>query len=241
MNPILVYCKRDLIRWYRAKWGFISAMMIPAAWLIFVGLALPIRFTDNYLDFVTPGILAMTTLNASLGGGSLIILDRTLGFFNKFLALPTPRESILFGKILVIMIRGFIQSTIILVMAFLLGAKLYNPLQLAGTFIILIIFGILLSAFATTLALYVEEHDSYAALYAMISMPLFFTSSAMMPYSAMPEWMLIPASINPLSFAIDGIRLMQTGVFPIYQILLLSVLALFIGALSVRIFRRVEI
>jgi len=82
MNPILVYC--------RAKWGFISAMMIPAAWLIFVGLALPIQFTDNYLDFVSPGILAMTTLNASLGGGGLIILDRTLGFFNKFLALPTP-------------------------------------------------------------------------------------------------------------------------------------------------------
>ena len=241
MNPILVYCKRDLIRWYRAKWGFISAMMIPAAWLIFVGLALPIRFTNDYLDFVTPGILAMTTLNASLGGGSLIILDRTLGFFNKFLALPTPRESILFGKILVIMIRGLIQSTIILGLAFLLGAKLYSPAQLAGTYMILVIFGTLLSAFSTTLALYVDEHDSYAALYAMISMPLFFTSSAMMPYSSMPEWMLIPAALNPLSFAIDGIRLMQSGIFPGIQIVLLSSLALLVGAISIRVFRRVEV
>lgn len=241
MNPILVYCKRDLIRWYRAKWGFISAMMIPAAWLIFVGLALPIRFTNDYLDFVTPGILAMTTLNASLGGGSLIILDRTLGFFNKFLALPTPRESILFGKILVIMIRGLIQSTIILGLAFLLGAKLYSPAQLAGTYMILVIFGTLLSAFSTTLALYVDEHDSYAALYAMISMPLFFTSSAMMPYSSMPEWMLIPAALNPLSFAIDGIRLMQNGVFPGIQIVLLSSLALLVGAISIRVFRKVEV
>ena len=241
MNAILVYCRRDLIRWYRAKWGFISAMMIPAAWLIFVGLALPIRFTDNYLDFVTPGVLAMTTLNASLGGGSLIILDRTLGFFNKFLALPTPRESILFGKILVIMIRGLIQTTIILTMAFLLGAKVYSPAQLAGTYLILIIFGTLLSTFATTLALFVDEHDSYAALYAMISMPVFFTSTSMMPYSAMPKWMLIPASINPLSFAIDGIRLMQTGVFPVFQIGILSVLTLCIGTISVWVFRRVEV
>lgn len=241
MNPILVYCRRDLTRWYRAKWGFISAMMIPAAWLIFVGLALPIRFTDNYLDFVTPGILAMTILNASLGGGSLIILDRTLGFFNKFLALPTPRESILFGKILVIMIRGVIQSTIILAMAFLLGAKLYSPAQLAGTYLVLLIFGTMLSAFATTLALYVEEHDSYAALYAMISMPVFFTSTAMMPYSAMPEWMLIPAALNPLSFAIDSIRLMQIGVFPFFQLFILSSLTLLIGATSVWVFRRVEV
>ncbi|MDD1724793.1 MAG: ABC transporter permease [Methanospirillum sp.] len=241
MNSILVYCRRDLIRWYRAKWGFIAAMTIPAAWLIFVGLALPIRFTDNYLDFVTPGILAMTTLNASLGGGSLIILDRTLGFFNKFLALPSPRESILFGKILVIMIRGLIQNTIILTLAFILGAKLFSPLQLAGTYLILVIFGTLLSAFATTLALYVDEHDSYTALYAMVSMPLFFTSSAMMPYSAMPTWLLVPAALNPLSFAIDSIRLMQTGVFPGMQILLLSGLALLVGVISVRVFRKVEV
>ncbi len=241
MNAILVYCKRDLIRWYRAKWGFLSAMMIPAAWLIFVGLALPIRFTDNYLDFVTPGVLAMTILNASLGGGSLIILDRTLGFFNKFLALPTPRESILFGKILVIMIRGIIQTTIILAMAFLLGATLYSPAQLVGTYLILVIFGTLLSTFATTLALYVDEHDSYAALYAMISMPVFFTSSAMMPYSAMPKWMLLPASVNPLSFAIDAIRLMQTGVVPINQILVLSTLTVVLGVICIRVFRRVEV
>jgi ABC-2 type transport system permease protein len=241
MHPVLIYCRRDLIRWYRAKWGFISAMMIPAAWLVFVGLALPIRFTDNYLDFVTPGILAMTILNASLGGGSLIILDRTLGFFNKFLALPTPRESILFGKILVIMIRGVAQTTIILIMAFLLGVTPYSPLQLAGTYLILIIFGTLLSTCATTLALYVDEHDSYAALYAMITMPVFFTSTSMMPYSAMPEWMRIPASINPLSFAIDGIRMMQTGIFPFFQIFILFALSLLAGLISVRVFRNVEI
>ena len=137
MNPILVYCRRDLIRWFRGKWGFVSAMVTPAAWLIFIGLALPIRFTDDYIDFVTPGILVMSTLAASLQGGGLLILDRMLGFFTKFLALPAPRESILFGKILVIMIRGLIQSTIILIFAFLLGATLYNPTQLAVTYLIL--------------------------------------------------------------------------------------------------------
>ncbi len=180
----------------------------------------------------------MTTLNSSLWGGSLIILDITLGFFNKFLALPTPRESILFGKILVIMTRGLIQCTIILAMVFLLGATPYSPLQLAGTFCVLIIFGILLSGFATTLALYVDEHDSYAALYAMISMPLFFTSSAMMPYSEMPEWMLIPAALNPLSYAIDAIRLMQTGIFPLIQVTRLSVLALLVIVTSIWLRRR---
>ena len=174
MNPILVYCRRDLIRWFRGKWGFISAMVMPAAWLLFVGLALPISFTDNYIDFVTPGILVMTILSASLAGGGLLILDRMLGFFNKFLALPPPRESILFGKILVISIRGIIQSTIILCFAFLLGAKLYTPSQLAGTYLILFIFGALLASAAASIAIYLDDHDQYAAANAMITMPLFF-------------------------------------------------------------------
>lgn len=241
MNAILVYCRRDLIRWIRGRWGFVSALALPAAWLVFVGLALPIRFTDNYLDFVTPGILAMTTLSASLSGGGLIIQDRMLGFFNKFLALPPPRESILFGKILVITIRGLIQSTIILGFAFMLGAKLYSPLQVLTTYLILVIFGVLLSAFSTTLAIYVGEHDQYAAVTAMISMPIFFTSSAMMPYDSMPDWLRTFASLNPLSFAIDGIRLMQSGNIPFNQIGLLLCLSLAVLFLAIHAFRRISI
>lgn len=241
MNPILVYCHRDLRRWIRGKWGFIAAMVMPAAWLIFVGLALPIRFTDNYIDFVTPGILVMTILSASLAGGGLLIMDRMLGFFNKFLALPPPRESILFGKILVITLRGIIQSTIILLFAFLLGAHLYTPVQLLGTYIILCIFGALLSAAATSIAIYLDDHDQYAAANAMISMPLFFTSSAMMPYDVMPEWLAPIARLNPLSYAIDGIRILQTGEVPVTQISLLSILCVIVVGLAVHAFRKVKI
>ncbi|QXO95824.1 ABC transporter permease [Methanospirillum purgamenti] len=241
MNPILVYCHRDLRRWIRGKWGFIAAMVMPAAWLIFVGLALPIRFTDNYIDFVTPGILVMTILSASLAGGGLLIMDRMLGFFNKFLALPPPRETILFGKILVITIRGIIQSTIILLFAFMLGAHLYTPVQLLGTYIILCIFGALLSAAATSIAIYLDDHDQYAAANAMISMPLFFTSSAMMPYDVMPEWLAPIARLNPLSYAIDGIRILQTGEVPVTQISLLSILCIIVVGLAVHAFRKVKI
>jgi ABC-2 type transport system permease protein len=216
-------------------------MVMPAAWLIFVGLALPIRFTDHYIDFVTPGILAMTTLSASMAGGGLLILDRMLGFFNKFLALPPPRESILFGKILVITIRGLIQSTIILVIAFLLGAKLYSPFQFALIYLILFVFGALLSAFATTIAISVGDHDQYAAVNAMITMPIFFTSSAMMPYDVMPDWLRPFAYCNPLSFAIDAIRTVQTGVFPGAQIGLLLFLCIVVVWIAVHAFRKVKL
>jgi ABC-2 type transport system permease protein len=241
MRRVVWYIERDFLRWVRGKVNVFSSLVMPAAWLVFVGLALPIRFTDNYLDFITPGILVMTMLSAGLSGGTLLMFDKILGFFNKFLALPSPREDILFGKIVFTSMRGLIQTTIILVIAVLIGAKIYSPLQYGLTYLILFLFGFLLSAFSTTLVLYLEDHDSYSAVNTMISMPLFFTSSALMPYSVMPAWLRVLASLNPLSYAIDAIRAVNAGAFPSLQITVLSVLAIVVTAISVQVFRRVTV
>jgi ABC-2 type transport system permease protein len=241
MKRLLVYIDRDLTRWVRGKVAVVSNLVMPAAWLIFVGLALPIRFTDNYLDFVTPGILVLTVLSTSLQGGSLLMFDKVLGFLNKFLALPAPRESILFGKILFITLRGAIQATIILIIAVLIGASLLAPYQYALMYLILILFGALFSAAATTVALYLDDHDSYAAFNAMISMPLFFTSSALMPYAVMPEWLQALAKANPLSWAIDGIRVVAVGGLPYASMGILALLTGVVLLVCLRVFRHVTI
>jgi len=241
MSGIWYYMERDMIKWLRGRIAVISLLIMPAAWLIFVGLALPVSFTGNYLDFITPGILVMTMLASSMQGGALLMFDKILGFLNKFLALPTPRESILFGKILFITIRGVLQSTIILLVAILIGATMLSPVQYGMIYLILVLFGILLSGLATTLALYAGDHDSYAAVNTMITMPLFFTSSALMPYSVMPQWLRTIASVNPLSFAIDAIRSVGTGQVPLVQIGILAVLGIFVIAVCMQVFRRMTV
>ena len=233
MSGIWYYMERDMVKWTRGRIAVVSLLVMPAAWLIFVGLALPVTFTGNYLDFITPGILVMTMLASSMQGGALLMFDRILGFLNKFLALPTPRENILFGKILFITIRGVIQSTVILLVAILIGATILSLPQYGMIYLILILFGILLSGLATTLALYVGDHDSYAAVTTMITMPLFFTSSALMPYDVMPSWLRAIASVNPLSFAIDAIRSVGTGLVPLLQIGVLTALGMVVIAITI--------
>ncbi|BBL68912.1 ABC transporter permease [Methanoculleus chikugoensis] len=241
MRRMFYYMERDFRRWLRGRVNVISTLVLPAAWLIFVGLALPIRFTDNYLDFIAPGILVLTMLGASFQGGALLMFDKILGYLQKFLAMPAPRESILFGKILFITLRGLIQATVILVIAILLGAHFLDPALLFQTYLVLFIFGLLLSSLMTTVALKLEDHDSYAAVNAMISMPLFFTSSALMPYDQMPGWLAALARLNPVSYAIDAIRDLQTGIFPAVTLLGLLVGAVLILLVSVTVFRRATI
>jgi len=183
----------------------------------------------------------MTMLSAGLSGGALLMFDKILGFLNKFLALPTPRASILVGKILFITGRGLIQTTIILVIALLIGATLMSPLQYLLTYLVLFLFGVLISAFATTVALHLDDHDSYSAFSTMISMPLFFTSSALMPYDVMPVWLATIARLNPLSFAIDAVREIGAGSVPSLPVLLLVAISAIILGICMSVFRRVTI
>jgi ABC-2 type transport system permease protein len=241
MRGVLHYFERDFKRWTRGKINVVSSLAMPAAWLIFVGLTLPIRFTSNYLDFITPGILVMTMLFASLTGGSLLIFDKMLGFLNKFLAMPTPRESILFGKIVFITFRGIIQATVILFIAIVLGVKIYSFAAIAFVYMVLLIFGILFSALATTIALLVDDHDGYAAVNSMISMPLFFTSSALMPYEMMPGWLKILAYLNPVSYAIDTTRTLFAGSFALKGLIELAAMAVIVVMISVYVFRKATV
>jgi ABC-2 type transport system permease protein len=242
MRGVLYFIERDLTRWTRSKISVVASLVMPAAWLIFVGLALPIKFNNtNYINYITPGILVMTMLFASLSGGSLLIFDKMLGFLNKFLALPTPRESILFGKILFITFRGIIQSTVILVLALLLGVNIQNLTSIFLIYLVLFIFGILFSSISTTIALVVDDHDGYAAVNSMISMPLFFTSSALMPYETMPSWLRILASLNPVSYAIDTARVLFAGNIPLNGIVELIVITVVVLVISVYTFRRATV
>jgi ABC-2 type transport system permease protein len=242
MRGVLYFIERDLTRWTRSKISVVASLVMPAAWLIFVGLTLPIKFNNtNYINYITPGILVMTMLFASLAGGSLLIFDKMLGFLNKFLALPTPRESILFGKILFITFRGIIQSTVILALALFLGVKIQSLTSIFLIYLVLFIFGILFSSISTTIALVVDDHDGYAAVNSMISMPLFFTSSALMPYDMMPSWLRILASLNPVSYAIDTARALFAGNIPLNGIVELIVITVVVLVISVYTFRRATV
>ncbi|HHV23498.1 MAG: ABC transporter permease [Methanosarcina sp.] len=223
MRALFYYFERDLVKWLRGRVTVVSSLVMPATWLVFVGLALPTKFTDNYLAFITPGILVMTTLFSSLQGGTLMIFDKILGFLNKFLAMPSPRESILYGKILFISVRGLLQATVILLIATLLGVRVFNPVSIILIYLTLFLFSVFFSALSTMIGLHLSDHDSYSAVNSMISMPLFFTSSALMPYEVMPSWLSTLAKLNPVSYAIDSIRVLFEGGMPVHGLIGLAI------------------
>jgi len=68
-------------------------------------------------------------------------------------------------------------------------------------------------------------------------MPLFFASSALMPYNEMPVWLRFLAHLNPVSYAIDSVRELFMGGMPVGGMIGLAVAAgvmLVIGTVQFR-------
>jgi ABC-2 type transport system permease protein len=47
MIAVFYYFERDFVKWIRGRVTVVSSLIMPASWLVFVGLALPTKFTDK--------------------------------------------------------------------------------------------------------------------------------------------------------------------------------------------------
>ncbi|MFC7099103.1 ABC transporter permease [Nonomuraea rubra] len=65
-----------------------------------------------------------------------------------------------------------------------------------------------LTAAAMALACAVPSHGTFFAITGFASLPLLFMSNAFVPLTAMPGWMEVVARVNPLTYAIEAMRLL---------------------------------
>jgi ABC-2 type transport system permease protein len=190
----------------------ITRAIQPALWLLIFGevlanaKAIP---TGNmpYMDFLTPGILAQSCVFIAIFSGMSIIWERDLGIVHKFLVSPTPRGSLALGKSLSGGVRALSQAIIVYILAVLLGVKMnWHPLALLAVLAIVILGAAAFSAFSLIIALIVKTRERFMGIGQVLTMPIFFASSAIYPISIMPKWLQFFAKANPLTYEVDSLR-----------------------------------
>jgi len=187
----------------------------PALWLLIFGevftrlRAIPTGGRP-YIDYMAPGILAQSVLFISAFSGISMIWERDLGIIHKFLASPTPRTALVLGKALSSGLRGLSQAVFIYILAVLLGVKMsWNPLDLLGVIVIVILGAACFSTFSLIIACLVKTRDRFMGIGQVLTMPLFFASNAIYPVAIMPGWLQVIARSNPLSYQVDALRTMM--------------------------------
>jgi ABC-2 type transport system permease protein len=62
------------------------------------------------------------------------------------------------------------------------------------------------STLSLVIACFVKSHERIMGKGQVMTMPLFFASNAIYPIVLMPMWLRSIASVNPLTYEVDGLR-----------------------------------
>jgi ABC-2 type transport system permease protein len=211
---------RQLRAFLRMPFYLVMNLIQPIIWLLLFGqlfksvVDIPgFSGGDDYLVFLTPGIVMMMALFGSAWAGTTYIQDMERGVMDRFLTSPTSRGGLIVATMLYQAVLTVLQTLVVLGVAWLAGARFDGG---AGGILILLLSAVLLTfvfaAFSDAIALLAKQQTALIAISQLISFPLMFLSSAIMDTKVAPDWVGDVARFNPFEWAVvAGREALQTS------------------------------
>ncbi|MEU4066163.1 ABC transporter permease [Streptomyces wedmorensis] len=167
---------------------------------------------DAYVNYVTPGLMAMMGMNIAMGVGVGINDDFKKGVMDRFRTMPIARSSVLIAKIVVEVGRMMIATAILLGTGFLLGLEIKTSfVELLAAIGLSVVFGASLMWIFILLGLTVKTAQAVQGMAMLVLMPLQFGSSIFASPTSMPGWLETFTDYNPLSNLADAARALING------------------------------
>jgi len=187
----------------------------PVLFLLALGFGLGPIFQaagqGDFIQFLSPGIVAMTVLFSAMFSGIEVIWDKQFGFLKETLVAPVSRGKIMLGRTLGGATVAMAQGVVVLLITLLIGFRpslTFIPLALVFMFAIAFLFTSLGIAIASKL----EDMQAFPLIMNFLIMPIFFLSGALFPLDNIPRVLEIITRFNPLTYGVDGLRGALTGV-----------------------------
>jgi ABC-2 type transport system permease protein len=161
---------------------------------------------DRFLDFAVAGTVVQAVLFGSVTGGAALATDIEQGFFDRLLATPTSRVSILVGRLAGAAAFGAFQALFFILVLLPFGVTVKGGV--AGVVVIVLcggITGLAIGGFTAAMALKTGSAEAVQGSFPLLFIALFF-SSAFFPRQTMQGSYRRIADINPVSHLVEGIR-----------------------------------
>lgn len=210
MKAIYILWLRQLKRFIRKRAALVGALGQPLIFLIAFGFGLGPIFAragaGNYIQFIAPGIIAMTVLFSSIFTGVEIIWDKQFGFLKETFVAPISRLEIMIGKTLGGATVASIQGVLVFLISLLLGFRPASLALLPLALLFIVLMATLFSALGTTLAARLDDMQGFPLIINFVIQPLFYLSGALFPLVGLPRAFEVITKLNPLSYGVDGLR-----------------------------------
>jgi len=214
--------------WYRETKVFlrersrvISSIINPLLWLLIIGggLGSAVSFGGvNYQTFIYPGVLIQTALFSSVFFGVYIVWDKKVDFMKEVLVAPMRRTSLFVGKI----VGGSTDTLLQILILFVIGIVFtvsgimpglhFTVFSIAISLAFLLVTTVGLVSVGLILGSQMESPEGFQLIISFLIFPLFFLSGALFPITNLPSWLAPFIFVNPVTYAVDGIRSVLLGI-----------------------------
>ncbi|RCJ25342.1 ABC transporter permease [Nostoc sp. ATCC 43529] len=184
---------------------------------------------DNYLEFILPGMVALSSMTISFGGTTFSICgDRLFSkTFEELLLTPIHPLALHIGKMLAGVVRGLMTSGSVILVAVLLTGNwnFLNPLFLALVVLNCAVF----AGLGVIVGLSVRSLESVGLYNNFIIIPMSFLGATFFDPSTLPAALKFIVYLLPLTYASIGLRAaahLPLSQFPWYSIPILLVAAI---------------
>lgn len=210
MKTIYILWLRQLKKYFRSKSRIIGSLGQPLLFMVALGFGFGPIYEKagggNYLEFLVPGIVAMSILFTAIFSGIEIIWDRQFGFLKETLVAPVSRFKIMIGRSLGGATVATFQGIIVFIISFFIGFRMDNYSMLLAALLFMFMIAFLFTALGTAIASLLEDMQGFQLIMNFLIMPIFFLSGALFPLKDLPPALNSVISLNPLSYGVDGLR-----------------------------------
>ncbi len=162
--------------------------------------------TDNYVNYLLPGILLITIASGIAYTSLRLFTDVKSGLMARFITMPIKRSSVLWAHVWTSLVTNVLTVGIVILIALLIGfrsnADILDWLAVVG---ILSLFTLALTWLAVIPGLTARSMEGATAYsYPLIFLP--FISSAFVPTETMPKIVRAFAENQPVTSIVNSIR-----------------------------------
>lgn len=217
MDVIYVLWLREVKRYLRSRSQIVVSLAQPVMYLVALGFGFGSVFAragaGNYLQFMAPGIVAMSVLFSAIFSGIAMLWDRQFGFLKETLVAPVPRLAVMLGRTLGGATTAMIQGALILIVCMVTGFRVQHWEFMLVTICFVALIAIAFAALGTAIGSMSSNMQVFQMLMNFLIMPLFFLSGALYPLTGLPRLLAVMTQLNPLTYGVDGLRGSMVGVW----------------------------
>lgn len=208
-------CGREWVRFFRQRNRVVGAIGQPLLFWLLFGAGMNRVFQvdgQNFREYYFPGTIVLILLFTAIFATISIIEDRREGFLQSVLVAPTPRWSMVLGKVLGGTLIALAQGLLFLLLVFTLKVRFdLVTIGVITVWLFAVAFGF--TSLGFVIAWRMESTQGFHAIMSLVLMPMWLLSGAFFPVPALrigasaAEYLMHGLMrINPTTYAVGGLR-----------------------------------